>query len=213
MKTKQLIYILIIAIILFGIAVGLTALQGPTQEPITENENGEFPQEVTLRPGDGVVMNGLSLVFNEMVQDYRCPVDTECIEAGGVVVSVTLNANGTEETVNVASDEVAHAFENYWISIVDVEPEMRSNIRINTDEYQVTFLVEERAENEITWAEAVGIIRSGEIESVFQTHDRRVEIVLADGTTVTTVEPTLDAVFEELQACGDRCSHVTVATE
>ena len=53
----------------------------------------------------------------------------------------------------------------------------------------------------------------GEVVEVFQAHSLEVELVLADGQHLTTVEPQIDAVFEVIERCGARCADVVIVTE
>ena len=67
---------------------------------------------------------------------------------------------------------------------------------------------------EITsWEEAIVILNSGDVESVFQTHSLSVTIMLNDGTTITTQEPMIDDIFTEIDKCGTACAGISVATE
>lgn len=66
---------------------------------------------------------------------------------------------------------------------------------------------------DIAWTQAVAMILNGEVESVFQTHSEMVTLTLKDGRTFTAQEPDLDVVFEVIEACGDPCSDIEMATE
>lgn len=86
----------------------------------------------------------LSIRFVELIEDSRCPTDTNCIWAGNAKIkvrvkkngrsqNVTLDTNGPEQTVKVAG---------YSIKLTALTPEPRSNIRINRNGYVATFSVE-----------------------------------------------------------------------
>jgi hypothetical protein len=98
--------------------------------------------EVSLTPDVTADVSGLSIRFNSLVQDNRCPVDVQCIEAGAVTANVTLENDGKSETRNLPSDEVPYEFNGYKVSIVSVSPEARSTVSIKPNEYKVTFKVE-----------------------------------------------------------------------
>lgn len=98
--------------------------------------------EVALAPDVTAEVSGLSIRFNSLVQDNRCPVDVQCIEAGAVTVNVTLEYEGKSETRNLPSDEVPHEFMGNKISIIAVSPEARSTVSIKPNQYKVTFKVE-----------------------------------------------------------------------
>ncbi|MCP4250686.1 MAG: hypothetical protein GY778_26900 [bacterium] len=66
---------------------------------------------------------------------------------------------------------------------------------------------------ETSWADAVELIHSGQLVRAFQSHSNHVSLHLADGTTVATCEPRIDAILEEVSLCGALCSDVEIATE
>jgi hypothetical protein len=67
--------------------------------------------------------------------------------------------------------------------------------------------------DEVDWPTAVELLRSGEVEQVFQLHNLTVTLIFKDGQQVKTVEPTIDAIFKEVQNCGNPCSNIALATE
>lgn len=117
-------------------------IEGATLKVETLEKDGE--DEGLLSVGETKNFDGLSLTFNELVQDSRCPMDAECIEAGAVTVNVTLSFEDVEETRNIASDEVPYTFEGFTIAIGDVLPELLSGQDISKEDYMVQFLVEKQ---------------------------------------------------------------------
>lgn len=67
--------------------------------------------------------------------------------------------------------------------------------------------------DEILWREAETILMSGVVESVVQTHDLDVTLVLKDGRRLITEEPQIDEVIKVIGLCGDLCASIRVATE
>lgn len=67
--------------------------------------------------------------------------------------------------------------------------------------------------DEILWPEAETILMSGVVESVVQTHDLEVTLVLKDGRRLFTEEPQIDEVIKVIGLCGDLCASIRVATE
>lgn len=94
-----------------------------------------------IKVGATVFVGGIKITLNKIVSDSRCAVDVQCIWAGNTTVSVTLKSDSDAETIDMVSG-VVHPFDAYQVSITDVAPEMRSNIRISKDGYTLTFLVE-----------------------------------------------------------------------
>ena len=66
---------------------------------------------------------------------------------------------------------------------------------------------------QVGWNTAVDIIHSGQVEMVVQLHSLDVTLILKDGTEIHTIEPTIDAVFQEIDKCGLPCSEIILATE
>ena len=67
--------------------------------------------------------------------------------------------------------------------------------------------------SEVDWETAVEILNTGEVEMVTQLHSLEVILTLKDGTEIHTVEPNIDAIFQEVEKCGNPCSQIVRATE
>lgn len=67
--------------------------------------------------------------------------------------------------------------------------------------------------SEVDWETAVEILNTGDVEMVAQFHSLEVTLTLKDGTEIHTVEPTIDAIFDEVANCGQPCSQILLATE
>ena len=65
----------------------------------------------------------------------------------------------------------------------------------------------------VDWETAVSILNSGEVAQIFQTHSLDVTLTLADGRIIQTVEPAIDDIFTAVQACGEPCVKIIMATE
>lgn len=122
-----------------GSAVGRT---GPQCEFAACPGESMTTGDLTLGTGEKGSVGTLSLTFNELVQDSRCPVDVVCIEAGAVNTNVTLTSGSETETLNVPSDEVPHQFGGYAISITKIAPDRKSRVEIPQSAYRVTFHIE-----------------------------------------------------------------------
>ena len=67
--------------------------------------------------------------------------------------------------------------------------------------------------SEVNWETAVEILNNAEVEMVAQAHSLEVILTLKDGTHIRTVEPTIDAIFHEVEKCGLPCNKIKLATE
>lgn len=71
----------------------------------------------------------------------------------------------------------------------------------------------EEAADQISWEEALSLLNSGEVTAIFQTHSLSVTLTLKDGRTLRTVEPAIDDIFAAVEACGEPCADIALATE
>jgi hypothetical protein len=66
---------------------------------------------------------------------------------------------------------------------------------------------------ETKWEQAKELILAGNVETLTQSHDRTVILVLKDGSQLTTKGPVLDDIFRLVEQCGTKCSEIMIATE
>ncbi len=64
----------------------------------------------------------------------------------------------------------------------------------------------------IDYDEALDLLFQGRVESVMQAHSLCVTFTLEDGTTVKTIEPEIDQIFEDIEQC-ETCDDLILATE
>ncbi len=65
----------------------------------------------------------------------------------------------------------------------------------------------------VSWQEAIEILKSGKVDSVFQTHSRVVTLIMKDGSELQTREPSIDLVFDVIDECGAPCADIAKITE
>lgn len=130
--------IVVIAIILIGYVI--------YSAPKTDNtDSGRVmaPQENSVAVGETKeFMGGVYLTLNEVTDDYRCPIDVECIEGGAVNTNITLREGETTLNTFYSSDGVALNFNGYNVSIISVYPDLYAGSTVNKSDYVVTFRVE-----------------------------------------------------------------------
>ncbi len=85
--------------------------------------------------------NRLFVRFVELVEDSRCPTDTNCVWAGNATIKVRVRGNGRSHdlTLDTNGRNQSATAEGYSIKLVRLTPEPRSNIRINRNGYVATF--------------------------------------------------------------------------
>lgn len=64
----------------------------------------------------------------------------------------------------------------------------------------------------VSWEDAVKIISEGDIDYVFQTHDRTVNIKMKDGSDFFTTEPNIDEVIRVIERAG-KSDEIGIMTE
>jgi hypothetical protein len=86
----------------------------------------------------------LSVRFVELVEDSRCPVDTQCIWAGNAKIKLRVSKNGRSHdlTLDTNGPNQTVTAEGYKIKLVGLTPAPRSNIRINRNGYVATLEAE-----------------------------------------------------------------------
>ncbi len=67
--------------------------------------------------------------------------------------------------------------------------------------------------SEVDWETAVEILNSGDVEQIYQLHNLEVGFTMKDGQEIKTIEPSIDAIFHEVDKCGTPCSNIMLATE
>lgn len=65
----------------------------------------------------------------------------------------------------------------------------------------------------VEWEEATRLILEGKVAQVTSFDNLMVIMVLKDGETVNTRQPTLDAVLDVIDECGDLCKDIELLTE
>ena len=149
MKTLYAVFTIVVVFGAIFLGLRATKTEAPTgpidQMPSEENSGGRVmaPEDLSLKVGEsGTALGGLTLTLNEVVNDYRCPTDVVCIEAGAVNTNITISTDLKTETLNYSSDGVPMEFEGYAISIAGVTPNTHSGKTITQGEYLVTYHVE-----------------------------------------------------------------------
>lgn len=111
------------------------SLTGPTV-PL----NREFP----LAPGQSAVIGDapLSVRFNGVTGDSRCPADVVCVQGGDAVVHVTARSSRGAREVELHTGDLRPAtHDGYTIALVELQPYPFSTRTIAPDEYRATLRV------------------------------------------------------------------------
>ena len=88
--------------------------------------------------GETVRVGSLLATPSRVVEDSRCPVDVQCIQAGRLVVSTRLDGDGWRETVPLTLGE-PYAVQGTTVTLVSGRPEKWSERRRPRNEYRFIF--------------------------------------------------------------------------
>ncbi len=86
----------------------------------------------------------ISVTFEQVLEDSRCPVDVTCIWAGLAEVSLQVAVSGQERELSLSTlpPENSAVFENYTFWLISVRPGPRSDQNIDSSAYFVTVRVD-----------------------------------------------------------------------
>lgn len=101
----------------------------------------EDVEAVSLRVGESATANEVEITLREIVTDDRCPLNTECMQAGSVVAGVTLIRDGVRVEPNLDTSKTAYSFDGRDVQLMFVEPYPENSASIATDDYELTFWV------------------------------------------------------------------------
>ncbi|HJN91378.1 MAG TPA: hypothetical protein QGF05_01475 [Dehalococcoidia bacterium] len=103
--------------------------------------------QVTLRPGGDIAVTDtiLSLTFNNVTSDSRCPTDVQCITAGEATINLTATLEDQPEPLVIVVTPVGPvtvtvgAFE---VTLLELTPAPLSTAVIGPNEYRIRLRVE-----------------------------------------------------------------------
>jgi eight-cysteine-cluster-containing protein len=100
--------------------------------------------EVTLGVGETAAFRGILVTPVAVVEDSRCPVDVQCIQAGTVRVKLEIKSGLGTATKTVKLGDFITT-EAQKVTFISVAPEKRSTKEIKSSEYRFTVKIEKRS--------------------------------------------------------------------
>ncbi len=99
-----------------------------------------------------IAKNKLTIKFASLIEDSRCPTDTNCIWAGNARITIKVSngksaAKTFELNTNLKPQTVS--FAGYEIKLTDLNPRPATNIRINRNGYTATFVIRKMANSKV----------------------------------------------------------------
>ena len=118
-------------------------ITSPAEQEIVEAELAiEF--ELAINQTALIQSEGLGVLFLNVTEDSRCPVDVTCIQSGKatIVLGLSRNDQSPEEMILSTSLEENEApFDPYVVRLVGVEPAPISTLNIDISDYRIRLLI------------------------------------------------------------------------
>jgi hypothetical protein len=126
-----------------ALALGLAVCGNP--QPFEPEIEVPLDQTFVLRVGQSAAVSGteLRLRFEEVREDSRCPTDVVCVWGGNARLRFTVDADGEVDPLelNTALDPRSATAGGFVIAVEGVQPETRTTVTIDPDEYIATLRV------------------------------------------------------------------------
>ena len=100
--------------------------------------------ELAVHQTAQITAEDISVTFEQVLEDSRCPIDVTCIWAGIAEVSLRVAVSGHERELilSTSSPENSAVFENHTFWLIRVRPVPRANQNIDSSAYFVTVRVD-----------------------------------------------------------------------
>jgi hypothetical protein len=134
-------------------AAGLTACEQNTTAPVQASDaslaaaaSATLDQPFVLRVGQSATVagEGLTVSFQAVPSDSRCPTGVQCVWAGNAVVQVVLSKDGKAfgAELNTSLEPTSVDYLNYNVALVSLAPYPSSKGGpISQSQYRATFVV------------------------------------------------------------------------
>jgi hypothetical protein len=194
--------------------VGMVGAADKPVAPMRELE-GIQPKEDAFRPARPLrplVLKSVEKAARYLSEEDVARLKKEVDFAQQVVLLFAWQGSGQDRlTYEVAeSSPEKVAFERQPGLTRDLRPHVRVYVVSADVAWTVDGVAPPAGEEEVTWDEMKEIIKTRDVETVMQTHDRRVTTYLQDGSRYATTEPMLDEVIRYIQELG---KEIPIATE
>jgi hypothetical protein len=132
-----------------ALGAALVAGTACSSSPTAPSPVVDVGQRFEIGPGDTVAVKdaGLSLRFERVVTDSRCPGDAICITAGEAVLAFTLSRSGSPVPLSLSTASPRQHVAAGWVLILsELTPyPFASRPPIDPKDYRVTLLVDREA--------------------------------------------------------------------
>lgn len=98
------------------------------------NSNGQLK----IQMNQSVYFDDYEIIFSEVLEDSRCPVDVICVWEGHASIKLDVKNKDDQNIILTTIDKTTAHFDSYKISLVDIVPYPVSTSTISQEEYSVT---------------------------------------------------------------------------
>ena len=128
---RQILFTLLFAFV-FGALAAAAPAQTVSQVKVRVNQQKALARQ------------NLKIRFVTLVEDSRCPVDTNCVWAGNAKIEIRVTGRRGQTRVfelNTGAGPQSVTFAGYEIKLEDLDPRPATNVRINRNAYTATLAV------------------------------------------------------------------------
>ena len=125
--------------ILLVLALGTFQVEAKTNQTVAVKINNQKT----------VAKTRLTIKFDSLIEDSRCPKGTQCIQAGNARIRITVSKGGKSDMLELGTNlnPRATVFAGYEIKFTGLTPYPANNIRIDRNGYVATFVVSKNRKN------------------------------------------------------------------
>ncbi|NGP89939.1 hypothetical protein [Fodinibius halophilus] len=125
---KRLVILLIISVLL-----NCENTKSPVQPKIGEEFTIEYGQEITI-PEEGITLR-----FNDVLTDSRCPQGVSCIWLGNAEIVIELN--DTKANLNTLLEPNQVRFSEYKVQFLSLKPYPKHDVELENKDYFAKLLI------------------------------------------------------------------------
>jgi hypothetical protein len=129
-------------------ACGANDVTSPARAPEAPalSRSVDLGEPFELGVGESATVKGenLTVTFDGVSADSRCPIDVSCIWAGDAEVDVTISKPGyspLSTTLHTTLTPQSVSYNGYTVTLNDLDPDPVSTSTIDPDDYVATFTV------------------------------------------------------------------------
>jgi hypothetical protein len=129
---------------------GLLSLAPPaptSKEPSPKPKEAQLGKPIELKPGESAAVAGLTVGFQGVSEDSRCPTGVQCIWEGDAAVEVMLEKPPAAKATRALHTSARHGrelkYEGLKIRLTDLTPQPKESVTTDAREYRLTLVVEE----------------------------------------------------------------------